>query len=684
MLHRVSVSLLAAAIVPIAAFAETAAFAQQGPPSKESSPSVTTVLPASTPGLFLINTSPQVWSQLNRFNPYAAGLPGGFPVPPLLPDFDFAKDVQSWLGDRVAIALLPPAAELETSPRVVVLAPVTNRDRLNAFINKYKASRGEPAQSQEYKGIQILEWKAPPPTFPTEPGVEEPSQAPSSEPPANQNPTQETPSPKQPEPPPPTSPSPPPPKLLPEALSNFLPSNLLALQAISSGFLETLSASPKPPSVPADVPSPPPAPSDPSTIPDPDTPLATSRDGFAVALLPNHVAIANSTTQLEQLIDAQTDSSLAADPLFQRTVRHPQFQQSLFASYGNIAEIAKLLTRIGSGSAPMKPFRLPVPFPALDDAQIKLFTRTYNSADAIVWVTPEGIHTQTTAYYTTPRPDLATKTAANPNQILARLPAISFLSVNSRNFKEQWDVFLKETSQDAETQKILQNLREGLQKEVGLDLEKDIINWMDGEYVFFLFPSRGGMFSAFAPNFDLGVGLMLQTSDRPAAERLLAKWEEKVKPQTSSSDLLITRRYIQGASPVTSWDVRDRGRRLSILSYGWVGEDTLVITSGMQPMMAVNPQPYLPMNLNSTFTTAISSFPAPNEGYFYVNMGASLSFIYALVLPTVPPYYAPYVQEVQRVLGTIRSVSTSNSATADAQRMDTLWVLSPAKQPVKP
>jgi hypothetical protein len=98
-------------------------------------------------------------------------------------------------------------------------------------------------------------------------------------------------------------------------------------------------------------------------------------------------------------------------------------------------------------------------------------------------------------------------------------------------------------------------------------------------------------------------------------------------------------------------------------------------------MAALNPKPYLPLHLNHTFQTATTSFPIPNDGYFYVNMGATLSFLYNLLLPPVSTSDSLFVQEFQRIAGTVRSVSTSNSTTADAQRLDSLWVLAPVKQP---
>jgi hypothetical protein len=94
-------------------------------------------------------------------------------------------------------------------------------------------------------------------------------------------------------------------------------------------------------------------------------------------------------------------------------------------------------------------------------------------------------------------------------------------------------------------------------------------------------------------------------------------------------------------------------------------------------MKVLAPQPRQPLNRNSTFQTATASFPQPNEGYFYVNMGATLSMIYGVLLPDLPTDTKPFVQAVQQIVGNLRSVSSTNLNTAEKQQMDSLFVLNP-------
>jgi hypothetical protein len=101
---------------------------------------------------------------------------------------------------------------------------------------------------------------------------------------------------------------------------------------------------------------------------------------------------------------------------------------------------------------------------------------------------------------------------------------------------------------------------------------------MDGEYAFFLFPATGGLFNSINSKLDLGVGLMIQTSDRAAAELALKKLDQFVKKE-ARGEVAIVPKQLKG-QPIVSWEAKDRGKTLSFLSHGWVDANTLVITTG--------------------------------------------------------------------------------------------------------
>jgi hypothetical protein len=609
--YFVSLVILSAVIVPLRGLAQTVSTTQ-----KQEAPPVTTILPASTAGVVLVNTTAKAWSNLSQFNPLPERFQTGLKLPFETEDFNLKQDVLPWLGDRSAIATLPVAiGEVPPVPRPVLLLPIKDTSRFNTFLGKFKNRLGKPQIERSYKGVTILQWI--------------------SEPPA----PEKLPAPK------PTAP-------LPE--TRLSPLDREQVKALKPDKVQ-------PPAGDGSLPLPPfPAPS--------GLDLMRNRS-LVVALFPNVVAISNRPETLETLIDSrQKEQALSDNPLFQRTLRHPQFGRSLFTSYSTVEGLFQSFSTTAR-IFPNSPLALLLP--ALGSGLAKRFS----IVDSHVWLEGEGIHSQANVYYTSPHPERATQVPTVPDRILNRLPAATYLSANSRNFRQQWQSWTKGSS--GADSLIFKGVQGSFKSTFGLDLEKDLIPWLDGEYVFFLYPSSSGFFNQITPNFDLGVGLMVQTSDRPAAEAALQKLNQHIQKTFSGQVKLVPQRINQ--QPVMSWEGKDRNKTVSILAYSWLDSNTLILTSGAGAMAQVNPKPYFPLDLTYTFQTATATLPLPNAGYFYINMGSSLSLIYSLVLPPPARNNSPLVQDIQRVLGSIRSVSTTNSSTAEAMRIDTLWVMGKQK-----
>ncbi len=617
-------------------------------------PSITTVLPAGSAAVVMMNTDPAAWGELNRFNPYinqSGDLPFGIPfsLTMLLQDFDYARDIQSWLGDHVGVALLPLTSPQDTLlSNLVLLIPTTNAEKSNALLEKAK-ELAKPTAERNYKGITILEWTAPTPEegATPEPGAPMP----------------------QPIPPAKTIPH----KPGHEAVLPLGTGRTTLMPTVGQAAAAAADPTPSPGDT-APAADPPISPDENGPVP----PFANMGKQFAIALLPGQIVLAAEPIALEKLIDAQsettTGNTLAQTPAFQRTLSHPQFQKSLLVSYGDYGNILKLINQ----TVPMlpDPSKPDAPkHPLFTQRQLDLITQRYSTFDGLTWVRPNGLHSETNVYFTSPQPQRATANRPDANQILTRLPAATYAAGNSRNLKKQWQELLEFYEGDPQTQEVLKRTKLELTKATGLDLEKDVIDWMDGEYALFFYPTQEGFFNYIDPRFNLGVGLLIQTSDRPRAEATLQKLDQTLKTATAktSSPAMIANRPVKGQS-VTSWEVKDGKRLLSILSHSWIAPDTVLITTGIGPTRELTPKPYLPLNLNPTFTEATDGLIKPNDGFTYVNMGATLSFVYSLLRSWVP-MDSPYAQETQRLLGTIRSMSTTQTTTPEKIQAESLWVL---------
>ncbi|MCU0516052.1 MAG: DUF3352 domain-containing protein, partial [Oscillatoria sp. Prado101] len=305
---------------------------------------------------------------------------------------------------------------------------------------------------------------------------------------------------------------------------------------------------------------------------------------------------------------------------------------------------------------------------------LEKIAETYDTAQVFVGVRAEGLHSQAQVYYKITQPQNVPVATPDGEQIANRLPAATYLSFCSRNLKQQWDNIVRAGGEEGKP--LWDGLRRLIGNFTGLDLDSDILPWMDGEYALFVFPASQGFFPFLAEQFKIGLGFTVRTSDRPAAEKAVDKLNEFVKTSSGGS-LAITSRQM-GAQPVTSWEIQQPGGAGSIFAHGWADGNTLVLTTGTGPMSALTPQPNPPLGKTYIFQTATASLPYPNDGNIYLNCGAVLSFVYSVV-PLDDS--SEFIRLTKRMLGTLRSISVVSSSTAEKQQADVLLVLAPVREP---
>ncbi len=262
-------------------------------------------------------------------------------------------------------------------------------------------------------------------------------------------------------------------------------------------------------------------------------------------------------------------------------------------------------------------------------------------------------------------PDLPSSPNAD-HSILRLMPAATYLMGSGYDISGFWNDVSSAFSLNEVTGGLIEAARSIVALTTGLDLDTDILSWMDGEYGLFFFPSRSGLLNTFFPNLGLEAGILLETSNRAAAEKALETLDNVVGETVATPVTL-------AEHPSVHWqyDVNSDGLIDSILTHTWITEDTLAVTSGNGAMeRLVVPAGFHPLSDHSTFRNATESFPIPNNGYFYVNMSATLSFFYNLFgfNNTTDPWAA----DVRRYFGTIRSLSLTTSSSAQEFQLDAL------------
>ncbi|WP_081972769.1 DUF3352 domain-containing protein [Leptolyngbya sp. KIOST-1] len=604
-------------------------------------------LPADTALVMLLDTTADTWEQLSQFQLFnllatEQGLTPALPGLPYLPyGIDFGLDVAPWVGDTALVALLPARSDTAVpfTDYTVMVAPVANAEAFEGFQATFFELQEVDPEVTSADGTEIYYWPAP--------ELEDWPEW--SDDWSDDWPQEDWPD---------TEPAPCDPAEVEADLC------LEGTQAFPS---ETRAAAPKIWRLGASGVG---LPLTARSFHDGDEELEVEipvpmpsfgPGGLAVAFLPDVLVTAESPAAIEQYLrlrQAGEAATLATSREFQRTLVNRERSQALVAVYGNALEL--LNYELSPAGLPQLPLPLPLPPAPQLDADTLQTLRSLNfggTLEALVYPLATGMQFRGRYYYDTmPFNFGLTPTAANADSPLTRLPASTLLLMSGRDLAGFWRG-LRNVLENASdfTREGLATARSFFGLATGLELDQDVFGWMDGEVAIAAFPTQGG------PLRYVGLGLLLQTSDRPTAERTLAALDDLV----SSFGLSAQPRSIN-QQPATSWELdlnqprQDYVPERSFASHGWVSADTLAITSGTVPMARVlAPSPHDPLADFFLFDQATAAFPNPNNGYFYLNVGATLALAYQVFdLHSTPGFDAakPY-------LGSVRSLSATTAQT---------------------
>ncbi|AFZ01126.1 DUF3352 domain-containing protein [Calothrix sp. PCC 6303] len=393
---------------------------------------------------------------------------------------------------------------------------------------------------------------------------------------------------------------------------------------------------------------------------------------LAIASVPGYVLTGNSSKPIERVIDMREGGipTLAASPRFQPTLQNPQVNTTLFGIYENIPEFIPLIKDIYDDLLTQIPKTEGIPLPPnpFDDKSFNFEAlKEYSSVNGFVTQQPEGLRLQINSYRQQPKSDNGIETTNKTETILSRLPGTTYYSFSGRNLNFVWQTISTAFSTRPELKKGLDEFRKFVKTSVGLDFDKDIMSWMDGEYALFAYPTKGGFIQSFVPNFNLGIGIALQTSNRSSADKA-------IKKLTEVSQLKVNETDIKGQA-VTSLKVGEPSQ--SLVAYSWMEDNTIILTTGQSAIADLVPKPQSSLTTNYNFITATKSFPRPNQGYFYLNMGSVLSWAYGLI----PSQYTqdPNFRIFKQAIGSIYSISATSTADPEREEVDFLIVLAPTR-----
>lgn len=251
-----------------------------------------------------------------------------------------------------------------------------------------------------------------------------------------------------------------------------------------------------------------------------------------------------------------------------------------------------------------------------------------------------------------------------PGKMVSKFPLNTVALLSGYGIGQGWKEAVAKAKKNPQFNNQVNGIRNYLKDNVNLDLDKEILPWMDREFAVGAFPANEGVL---AP-MGFSAALVVKTSDRKAAETALTKLDKLA--QTNSIN--IDRRHIQG-KPVTEWS-NDQG---VLLGHGWLDKESMFVAVG-RPIVEAMASSSKTLDKNQSFQTVTNSLPKSNTGSFYVDMDTVMSVFNSNFLLNLQ---LPLDANTCTILNSIRGIGvTANKVNPSTSQMEIVFALKPKEQ----
>ncbi|KJH73487.1 DUF3352 domain-containing protein [Aliterella atlantica] len=282
---------------------------------------------------------------------------------------------------------------------------------------------------------------------------------------------------------------------------------------------------------------------------------------------------------------------------------------------------------------------------------------------ATVDLKPEGIEFKSISWLK-PNSDRTHVVQNNAGKMQSRLPAETLMMLSGGNLQQLWQDYVKGVNANPIAPFPPENLRSGVKSLTGLDLDEDLLSWMNGEFSLAVIPATAKTDST--PNdFALSLAFLVQASDAGKAKEAIGKLDRAISDRYQFK---IQQAQVAG-KPVTNW-VAPYGTVTA--THGWLDDNVAFFALGAPVAEKILPQS--PANLASTeeFQKTVPSELKANNGQFFLNINPTFK---ALPLPQFIPNQQDFLAAV-RSIGVTTAVSDPRSI-----RYDVFMMLNKAGNP---
>jgi hypothetical protein len=328
-------------------------------------------------------------------------------------------------------------------------------------------------------------------------------------------------------------------------------------------------------------------------------------------------------------------AALATTPDYAQALRKIQSSQSFGKVYVNLP-VAAAMTSASSGRS-LSPQSL---------AQIQ----QNQGLAATIALEPDGVRIRSASWR---KPDSNKYAVQNSAKTMPdRLPADTLIMASGGNLKQFWQDYSRGAATTPGTGITPESLRTGIKSTIGMDLEQDLLPWMEGEFSLSLVsaPDRT------SPNFPFSLVFMVKSSDRRAGEKALGQLDQTManKYRFKVDDTKVS------DQPVTNLTFPLGGL---VISHGWLNGDVAFLSMGAPIASAIVPKPSTSLADSDAFKKAIPSEPDPNNGHFFVNVDRAVN-AKELPLLQLPPGNRDFLTAI-RAIGVTAAISDERTVRYD-------------------
>ncbi|MEH1778545.1 MAG: DUF3352 domain-containing protein [Nostoc sp.] len=361
-------------------------------------------------------------------------------------------------------------------------------------------------------------------------------------------------------------------------------------------------------------------------------------ENFSAALLDGRfLVITDNPKATERAIDAyKNKTSLATTGGFAENFPKIADYQPFAQFYVNVPTAAKI-----AAASPNRP--LP--------AQVLAQLQNNQGLAGTITLESEGIRFKGVSWLN-PNSQRVLAVENKAGKMQSRLPAETLMMLSGGNLQQLWGDYVL-TSQGNPLSPIApEQLRGGVKSLTNLDLDKDLLSWMKGEFSLSVIPTTP---KAGSPDdFRSGLVFMVEGRNRNSAEASLKQLDDVMRNQYQFQ---VQPGKVAG-QPVVNW-ISPYGTLTA--THGWLDGDVAFLVVGAPITDKIVPKPNNTLANTLPFQQTVPTEPNPTNGQFFLDVEKTVK---NFPLPTLIPNQQTLL-DATRSIGMTSAVSDSRSSTYD-------------------